>query len=175
MDIGILEIEQPYGRELVKSQLGCDDDISGANMHIVGHPIALIEDKGKEFLIKKTCFGSSLIDQTDEYMRFGKALDTLGDALECDQLPVRIKAAIAVLQLAQVPPASTGIGAINPEEIVRREVEGRRSQARSIYADLLDDGKGLQPFDTMMNETWLELERLAIDPEPESRLGEVQE
>jgi hypothetical protein len=94
-----------------------------------------------------------------------KALDALADELENHDSPHRLKAASEILRLAQLPAGSLGIGSTDAEEIVRRIVNTRRQHAHGPLDDLLDDGKGLPPFERHMEDTWRELEALANEPE----------
>ncbi len=96
------------------------------------------------------------------------ALNALAEELENRDSPNRMKAASEILRLAQLPAGSQGISPSDPGEIVRQIVTERRRQAHSPLDDLLDDGKGLPPFDRHMEETWRELEASAADAEREA-------
>ncbi len=94
-----------------------------------------------------------------------KALDALADELDNQDNPNRLKAAVEVLKLAQLPAGAAGIGSTDAEGIVRKIVLTRRSRARGPLDNYADDGKGLPPFDKHMRDTWDELEALAKEAE----------
>jgi hypothetical protein len=94
-----------------------------------------------------------------------KALDTLADELDNRDNPNRLKAAVEVLKLAQLPSGAAGIGPTDAEEIVRGIVLTRRGRARGPLDDFAEDGKGLPSFDKHMRDTWSELEALAKEVE----------
>jgi hypothetical protein len=94
-----------------------------------------------------------------------KALDALADELDNKDNPNRLKAAVEVLKLAQLPAGKAGIGATDAEEIVRGVVVTRRDRARGPLHDFAEDGKGLPPFDEHIRDTWSELEALAHEVE----------
>jgi hypothetical protein len=91
-----------------------------------------------------------------------RALDTLADMLHEDaDPPLRVKAAAEVLRLAQLPPASSGIGPTDPEAIVKQVVEERRTQTPDGLDALLQSTKGLPPLAEHTEQVWCELEALA--------------
>jgi len=94
-----------------------------------------------------------------------KALDALADELDNRDNPNRLKAAVEVLKLAQLPSGTAGIGSTDAEEIVRGIVLTRRGRARGSLDDFAESGKGLPPFDNHMRDTWSELETLAKEVE----------
>jgi hypothetical protein len=94
-----------------------------------------------------------------------KALDALAAELEDRESSGRLKAASAVLRLAQLPSGSVGIGPSDPGELVRQVVTERRKGARGVLADLLERDKGLPPFEQHLADTWRELEALASEPQ----------
>jgi hypothetical protein len=94
-----------------------------------------------------------------------KALDVLSGEMEKPDGPNRLKAAVELLRL--VPLSLPAAGPADPEEIIRQVVVGRRAQARGTLDDVLEDGKGLPPFDEQVQETWRELEARVGEPDPE--------
>jgi hypothetical protein len=90
-----------------------------------------------------------------------KALDVLAHELEDCGSPNRLKAAAEVLRVAQLPPASSGIGPTNPEAIVKGVVQERRDQTPDMLTDLLQREKGLPPLAEHVEQVWCELENLA--------------
>jgi hypothetical protein len=94
-----------------------------------------------------------------------KALDALAEELEDRDSPHRLKTASEILRLARLPSGGLGIGPTEAEEIVRRVVTERRQRAHGPLDDLLDNDKGLPPFDRHLADTWRELEALASAPE----------
>jgi hypothetical protein len=96
-----------------------------------------------------------------------KALDVLAAALDHQLTPHRLKAAGAILRLAQLPAGSLGIGPTDAEEIVRRLVEQRRKDTPGACEKLLESGKALPPLDEHVKRTWEELEALANEPDAE--------
>jgi hypothetical protein len=74
-----------------------------------------------------------------------------------------MKAATAILRLAQLPAGSLGIGPTDAEEIVRLIVAEQRKQAPEPLDELVDNGKGLPPFAQHMEDTWRELEARAAE------------
>jgi hypothetical protein len=94
-----------------------------------------------------------------------KALDVLAEELDKPDSPNRLKAASEILRLAQLPGGSGGIGPTEPEKIVREIVTQRRKDTPGVFDGMLEDGKGLPPFDRHMEETWQELEAVAAGPE----------
>jgi hypothetical protein len=93
-----------------------------------------------------------------------KALDALAEELANRGSSTRLKAAIEVLRLVPLPAGALGIGPIDPEEIVRQIVSGRRAQAAlKPLANLLDDPPGLPPFDQHVADVWKELEARAAE------------
>jgi hypothetical protein len=100
-----------------------------------------------------------------------KALDALADELENRDSPNRLKAAGEILRLAHLPADALRTGPTEPEEIVRRIVEGRRLNARGGFDDMVDENKGLPPFKKHMDDVWRELDALANEPEEASQNG----
>jgi hypothetical protein len=96
-----------------------------------------------------------------------KALDVLAAVLDNSPTPLRLKAAGAILRLAQLPAGSLGIGPTDAEEIVRRLVERRRKDTPGASEKLLESGKALPPLDKHVKQTWEELEALANEPDAE--------
>jgi hypothetical protein len=94
-----------------------------------------------------------------------RALDVLAEGLNCGFPPRQFKAAVEVLRMAQLPSPASGIGLTDAEEIVRRVVSERRKRAPGTLDKLLEDGKGLPPFDQQVEATWKELEALANGPD----------
>jgi hypothetical protein len=94
-----------------------------------------------------------------------KALDALADELEKKDSPNRMKAAVEVLRLAEMPDSWHQIGPAEAEEIVRQIVKARRAQAPGLLDKLAEDGKRLPPFEQQMAETWRELEERANEPD----------
>jgi hypothetical protein len=94
-----------------------------------------------------------------------KALDALADELDNRDNPNRLKAAVEVLKLAQLPSGAAGIGSTDAEEIVRGIVLTRRGRARGPLDDLVEINKGLPTFEKHMRDTWDELEGLANEVE----------
>jgi hypothetical protein len=94
-----------------------------------------------------------------------KALDALVEVMEDKDNPNRLKAASTILRLAQLPPGSGGIGATDPEDIVRRRVKQQREQTPGMLDDLADQGKNLPSFARHMEQTWQELEARAMEPD----------
>jgi hypothetical protein len=90
-----------------------------------------------------------------------EALDALAAELS-GAGPGRLKAAIEVLRLAQLPPASSGIGATDPEAVVRQIVKERRDAAPNrMMQDVESTLQGLPPWDRHVEEVWQELEQVA--------------
>src|SRR5262245_4160830 len=94
-----------------------------------------------------------------------KALAALAEEVESKESPNRLKAAVEVLKLAQLPSGAAGIGSTDAEEIVREIVLTLRGRARGPLDDFVEDGKGLPSFDKHMRDTWSELEALAKEVE----------
>jgi Homeodomain-like domain len=91
-----------------------------------------------------------------------KALDALADELDKPGSPNRLKAAGEILRLAQLPAVATlTTGPTEAEEIVRELVARRRQEAHDPLDDLLEEDKGLPPFDRHVAATWRELQALA--------------
>jgi hypothetical protein len=94
-----------------------------------------------------------------------KALDALADELDRSGSPNRLKAAGEILRLAQLPAvAILATEPTEPEDIVRQLVMKRREEAHDPLDDILDENKGLPPFNRHMAKTWRELEALAAPP-----------
>ena len=79
--------------------------------------------------------------------------------------PNRLKAALEVLRIAQLPAGGLAQGPTDPDEIVRKIVEQRRRQAHGPLGDILDSDKNLPPFERHMEEVRKELETLANEPD----------
>jgi hypothetical protein len=95
-----------------------------------------------------------------------KALDALAEELDKPGSPNRLKAACEILRVAQLPTVATlTTGPTDPQEIVRRLVVRRRREAHDPLDDVLDEDKGLPPFNRHVANTWLELQALAAPPE----------
>jgi len=104
-----------------------------------------------------------------------QALDTLGGALADEDAGVRVKAAVELLKLAQLPAGSTGIGSTDPETILRKEVEHRRRQVPDAFDDLLQLNKHLPPMAQHTEQVWQELEDRANEPDNDpEELQELQ-
>jgi hypothetical protein len=97
-----------------------------------------------------------------------KALDALAEELEKADSPNRLKAAVEVLKLAQLPEGWQQVGPVEAEAIVRRVVEVRRSQAPGFLDELTDRDKHLPPFEEHMADTWREMEERANEPDDEA-------
>jgi hypothetical protein len=67
--------------------------------------------------------------------------------------------------LAQLPGGSGGIGPAEPERIVRAIVTQRRKDAPGVFDGLLEDGKGLPPYEQHLQEVWQELDAAAAEPD----------
>jgi hypothetical protein len=100
-----------------------------------------------------------------------KALDALAEELEKADGPNRLKAAVEVLKLAQLPEGWQQVGPMEAEAIVRQEVEVRRAQAPGFLDELADRDKDLPPFEQHMEDTWRELEKRASEPDDEGAKG----
>jgi hypothetical protein len=81
--------------------------------------------------------------------------------------PRRLKAAVEVLRLAQLPEGWQQAGPIEAEAIVRQVVKARRAAAPGLLDELADQGKTLLPFEERMANTWRELEERANEPDDE--------
>jgi hypothetical protein len=97
-----------------------------------------------------------------------QALDALAEELQKADNPNRFKAAVEVLRLAQVPGGTQDIGPGDPEQIVRRIVQGRRDSAPGLLDDAFNTDKGLPPIDQHTEETWRELEALAAETDEQA-------
>jgi hypothetical protein len=100
-----------------------------------------------------------------------KALDALAEELEKADSPNRMKAAVEVLKLAQLPYGWQQAGPIEAEGIVRQVVKARRAEAPGLMDELAEQGKGLPPFEEHMADTWRELEERANEPDGEGAKG----
>jgi hypothetical protein len=100
-----------------------------------------------------------------------KALDALAEEVESKESPNRLKAALEVLRIAQLPAGRLAQGPTDPDEIVRKVVEQRRQQAHRPLDDLLDSNKDLPPFERHMEEVRKELETLANEPDEDGPSG----
>ena len=78
----------------------------------------------------------------------------LADEVENKDSPNRVKAAVEILRLAQLPAGWHQIGPAEAEEIVRQIVKARRAQTPGLSDTLAEDGKGLPPFEQHMADTW---------------------
>jgi hypothetical protein len=96
-----------------------------------------------------------------------KALDTLAEELEKPDGPNRLKAAVEVLKLAQLPEGWQQVGPVEAEAIVRQVVEVRRARAPGFLDELADRDKDLPPFEQHMEDTWRELEKRANETDDE--------
>lgn len=98
-----------------------------------------------------------------------KALDAL--AAELDRRPNRLKAALALLKMAE-PPA---IGPSEPDAVLAAIVEARRQAARGVFQELMDDGKGLPPFPDHVEQVRQELaEKLAVPDDGDAGLSATE-
>ena len=104
-----------------------------------------------------------------------KALDALADELDNRDNPNRLKAAVEVLKLAQLPSGGAGIGSTDAEEIVRGIVLTRRGRARGPLDDLVEINKGLPTFEKHMRDTWDELEEMATEAETARESSDANE
>jgi hypothetical protein len=95
----------------------------------------------------------------------GRATDAPAEAQEAKDNLSRLKVAGEVLELAQLPPLAPSGGPTDPEEAVRQVDRARRGKAQGPLDDLLDDGKGLPPFERHLEEVRQELEALAAEPD----------
>lgn len=70
LDIGFLQIKEPLGSEMSEDQL-CSDQIKEGLRYIIGYPVCRIETNEllKEKIFVKSIFGSTVTDQTDNYIR----------------------------------------------------------------------------------------------------------
>jgi hypothetical protein len=100
-----------------------------------------------------------------------KALDALAEELEKADNPNRLKAAVEVLKLVQLPEGWQQVGPAEAEGIVRQVVKARRAQTPGLMDELAEQGKGLPPFDKHMDDTWRELEERANEPDDEGAEG----
>jgi hypothetical protein len=76
----------------------------------------------------------------------------------------RLKAAVELLKLAQLPPASSGAAApTDPQQIVEQIVRAKRERFRGPLDDTLDGARGLPPLAKHVEQTWRELEALASE------------
>jgi hypothetical protein len=101
-----------------------------------------------------------------------KALDALAQELEDRDSPNRVKAAVEILRLAQLPAGWHQIGPAEAEEIVRQIVKARRAQTPGLLDTLAEDGKGLPPFEQHLADTWRELEEKANETDEANFDGE---
>jgi hypothetical protein len=101
-----------------------------------------------------------------------RALDALAEELENRNSPERLKAANAILRLVELPAGPADFGPTDSGQILRGIVVARRSMARGPLDDLVEDGKGLPPFDRHVEDVRKELEGLANerdDADPSAR------
>ncbi len=91
-----------------------------------------------------------------------KAIGVLASELEDTESPNRIKAALELLRLVPLTPPV--IGPADPEEIVRRIVHEQRANAPNLPGQLIDEIKGLPPFDEQLESTWQAMEARAYAP-----------
>jgi hypothetical protein len=89
----------------------------------------------------------------------------LAEVLEDKDNPDSLKVAGEVLKLAKLPTLAPSDGPTDPEEIVRQVVKARRGEAQGLLDDLMDDGKGLPPFERHLEEVRQELEARASEPD----------
>ena len=91
-----------------------------------------------------------------------KALDVLAADLDNLESPNRFKAACEIIRQAQIQPDAFKIGQTDPDAIVRRIVEAKRSEAHNPVLDaMLNVNKELPTFDEHIEQVRMELERLA--------------
>ena len=71
LDIGYLEIEDPNCHELQTNQL-CQKRIMGGMVHVIGYPsvMAFVDWSSMNFSVCGAAFGTTLIEETDEYLKF---------------------------------------------------------------------------------------------------------
>jgi hypothetical protein len=100
-----------------------------------------------------------------------KALDALAEELEKADGPNRLKAAVEVLKLAQLPEGWQQVGPMEADAIVRLVVKARRAEAPSFLDGLVDQGKDLPPFEEHLADTWRELNERANQPDDEDAEG----
>jgi hypothetical protein len=99
-----------------------------------------------------------------------KALDALAEELENKEGSNRLKAASEILRLAKLPDGSLATGPTEPEEIVHQIVARRRHQAPdALMEDMINQTKGLPPFEKHMEAVWQELEAQAVENADEGR------
>ncbi len=89
-----------------------------------------------------------------------KALDALAAELDADG-PNRLKAALALLRLAQPPT----VGPTDPDAIVDGIVTERRQTTRSVFDDLIDEDKGLPSFAEQAQQVREELAAKLAEPD----------
>lgn len=88
-----------------------------------------------------------------------KALDAL--AAELDGGPNRLKAALALLRIAQPP----DVGPTDPDAIASRIVAERRNNTPNPLEDLLDRGNGLPTFAQHVEQVREELAAKLVEPD----------
>ncbi len=88
-----------------------------------------------------------------------KALDALEAELGKADSPHRWKVALEVLALS--PPKVADIGPTDATEIVRKIVEAQRNSTHCSLDDLLNEGKGLPPYEQHVAQAWQELEQFS--------------
>lgn len=71
IDIGYLEIEDPQTNEMTADHL-CEKQILQGIVHIIGHPetMAYADVANKEINVCGATFGTTLIEETDDFLRF---------------------------------------------------------------------------------------------------------
>ncbi|MFO0809704.1 MAG: helix-turn-helix domain-containing protein [Gemmataceae bacterium] len=86
-----------------------------------------------------------------------RAIDALASELAADG-PNRLKAALEVLRLAQLPAVGT-VGPTDADDIVCGVVNDRRDKAHGPLQDLMDGRKGLPPYSEHVEQVRAELEQ----------------
>jgi len=94
-----------------------------------------------------------------------QALCVLAGEMEKPDGPNRLKAAVEILRLVQLPQDALAIGPTDAEEIVRGIVAARRGNVRDVLDDFHDQQKGLPHFANHVREVRQELEALAAEPD----------
>ena len=93
-----------------------------------------------------------------------RAIDTLSEELNNLDSPNRIKAAVELVRLLRLPDAVLlPIGPTDPLEVVRGAVSIKRSKAHDHLDALVDDAKGLPPFESQVEEALHEIEERLAD------------
>jgi hypothetical protein len=164
-----------HERELSMPQLAAVDLLAGGQSDtVVAQMLGLHRTTVTKWRCYDPVFQAALNQKRSEV--WGAGLDRLRsmipealDALAAELSgagPGRLKAAIEVLRLAQLPPVSSGIGPADAEAIVRQIVKERRGSAPNrMMEDVESTLQGLPPWDRHVEEVWQELEALANDGE----------